>query len=155
MLETFMYIALALGLAFVLMMFLFKYLRKKRANFVREFEQRNPEYNQLQDERDRIIRERASQESEHPYQRLLSAKFKLDKAVEAGNERAVARSREIIQSILAEYDTTEEQLARAYQAQIDAMNSRLAEIELRQRQLRLLARKNAFRLKNIFGKDDD
>lgn len=146
-----MYIALGLGTLFIFILFLIKYLRKKRESYVREFELRNPEYIRLQNEHDRIVSERASLESDHPYQRLLSAKYKIENAKKEGNKAIERRNREIISSILAEYETTEEQLARACQAQTDAMNARLAEIEIKQRQLRLKARKEVFRLKNILG----
>lgn len=150
-----MYISLGLGLVLVSMLFGFKFLRKRRIKAVKDFEMRNPEFLRLQKEHDRILRERASIEYEHPYQKLIAAKFKLKMALSDNDSRAEERNRTIIESILAEYEADEEKLAEAYSSQIEAMNLRLSEIELKQRQLRLFARKNAFSLNNLFGHENE
>ncbi|MGC9315593.1 MAG: hypothetical protein ACP5G4_08250, partial [bacterium] len=151
---VFMYIVLGLGFLFVMMLFALKFLRKRRQKAIREFEMTNPEYLELQDEHDRIINERASMQTDHPYQKLILAKLRKKKAAENDDEIAINRNDAMIQSILVQYETDEEQLANAYQAQLDAMNRRLAEIELKQRQLRLMASKSAFSVKKIFEEED-
>jgi len=148
-----MYIALGLGLALMLILFGFRFLRKRRIKAVRDFEISNREYLRLQEENDRIMRERASIEIEHPYQKLIAAKLKLKRALQENNSFAEERNRTIIENILAEYETDEDKLSEAYSAQIEAMNLRLSEIELKQRQMRLHARRNAFSLKNLFDNE--
>lgn len=154
MLIIFMYIALGLGFLFTVMIFALKYMRKRRTKAVRKFEMTDSEYLELQDEHDRIINERASMQTDHPYQKLILAKLRKKKAAENVDQIALNRNDAMIQSILVQYETDEEQLANAYQAQLDAMNRRLAEIELKQRQLRLMASKSAFSVKKIFEEED-
>ncbi len=149
-----MYIALGLGFLFTMMIFALKYLRKRRTKAVRKFEMTDSEYLELQDEHDRIIDERASMQTDHPYQKLILAKMRKNKAAKIDDKDTQNRHEAMIQSILIQYETDEEQLAHAYQAQLDAMNRRLAEIELKQRQLRLMASKSAFSMKKIFEEED-
>jgi len=149
-----MYIALGLGFLFVMMLFALKYMRKRRTKAVRKFEMTDSEYLELQDEHDRIIDERASMQTDHPYQKLILAKMRKNKAAQKDDQNVVQRNEAMIENILAQYETDEEQLSNAYQAQLDAMNRRLAEIELKQRQLRLMASKSAFSMKKIFEEED-
>jgi len=150
MLNVTIYIALGLGLLLALVYFGSKLFFNRQIRAVREMELNNPEYSILDDERERILVERANIETEHPYQKLLALRFRLERAEADSNEDSITRLREMIESIFVEHDTDDEKLAMAYRAQIDAMNRRLNEIELKLRHMRIVAKSETFSLSRLF-----
>jgi len=132
-----LYVAIALFVIFIAVHGTWRHLRKKKKDAANKVQYKDPVYLELEDEKKRIKRKRDELELEHPFQKLLSHKIKRDKARESGDEVAVAEYEDAIEQIIDKYKSTEEQLAKAYQAQLAAMSHRLARIEIEQRHILL------------------
>ncbi|GEM_PF-2477435 len=154
MLKITFYIAAGLALVFGAVFFAWKYLGKKRKVALRRLESENPRYIGLEKEKTAIKQKREELETEHPFQKLLAEKIKLKKARAAGNKTAIAEYEAAIERILEQQGVNEDKLTMAYHAQLDAMNHRLMQIELEQRQMRLEA-KSIMNLISISGELDE
>ena len=150
MLITFMYIALGLAFGFIIVFFAAKYIRNKKLRAVRDMQRTNPEFGALEDEKRNILAERANLENDHPYQKLLNAKFRLESAKKTGDTTLEKRIEDYIESILIQYKTDCEHLEKAFHAQIEAMSNRLTEIDLKQKHMEIISRKNAFKPGKLF-----
>ena len=142
MLKEFIYIIIGLFVVFVLVNGGWRYFRKKKKDAAKRVRYEDPKYIDLDREKDAIKRKRAELELDHPYQKLLSLRLKVKKAHDAGDEAAEVEYLEAIERIRAEYDdVSEEQLRKAYHAQLAAMSRRLSQIEIEQRHIIIEAEK--------------
>jgi len=151
MLKFTIYIAIGLFAIFAIVHFAMRYIGKKKKEAIRRLEMENDTYLSLEAEKTAIKNKREEHESGHPYQKLLALKIELDKIRKSGNETAAEGIETAITRILEEFGADNQRLAEAYHAQMDAMNRRLSEIELKQRHLRL----EATSLSKILGGNPD
>ena len=151
MLKYTVYVAVGLFLLFVIVHFLMRYIGKKKKEAIRCLEMENDIYLKLEAEKTAIKNKREEHESDHPYQKFLALKMELENLKKSGNETGTQETENAIARILEEHNTDAERLAEAYQTQLNAMNRRLSEIELKQRQMRL----EAASLSNILGGNSD
>jgi len=124
-----------------------RYLRKKRKEREQSVQYENPKYLELEREKTELERLRASLDLDHPYNRILLYKSKLEKAQKAGDEVGAAQFQDNIDLIIAKYDADEKRLFKAYKAQLEAIGRRLGQIELEERAIKIKA-------KNIIGQYD-
>ena len=136
MLKDTLYILVALFFVFVLVNAGWRYFKKKKKNAVKRVKYEDPKYLELEGEKDAIRHKRAELELEHPYQKLLSLKIKLEKARRNEDEIEIKRHEEAIECLREEYEGADEkQFRMAYHAQLAAMSKRLSQIEIEQRHI--------------------
>jgi len=126
----------ALIASFAAIIIVGKIARKRNSRNSVDKEERDARLRQLTEEKSAI---RAKEEEllvEHPYFKIKKLRIKREKATEAGDQTAIAGFDEGIDAIREEYKgATEEQLEKAYHAQLGVMKRRLSRIEIEMREI--------------------
>ena len=108
-----------------------KIARKHERRNNADKEEREARLRQLADEKNAIKAKEEELLVEHPYFKLKKLRIKREKAIEAGDQKAITEIDEKIDAIREEYKgATEEQLETAYHAQLGVMKRRLSRREL-------------------------
>jgi hypothetical protein len=118
-----------------------RYLQKKRREREQSVQYEDPKYMELEKEKTELARLRGSLELEHPYNRIVLFKSKLEKAEKNGDAKTIAEMKDSIELLEAKYKADEQRLYKAYIAQLEAVSRRLAQIELEERAIKLNAKK--------------
>ena len=142
MLKQLLYLLIALVVVFVVVKAAWSYFGKKKRDAALRAKSQDPRYLNICAEKEEIIEKRKELENTHPYQRFIFHKNELKKAEALEDKELIDNINTEINKILSRYDDVDEtRLFDAYYAQLEAMNSRLSQIEIEQRQIILRAEK--------------
>ncbi len=142
MLKQLLYILIFLLVVYILINSAWRIYRRKKREAVSRLKANDHRYLALESEKEQLKSKRNLMGSDHPYQRIIALRINEADALNSGDTAAAVRIRAEIDGITAQNGVTdEEELGRVYTAQVEAMNTRLTQIDFEQRKLIIEAEK--------------